>query len=102
MEHQMTVELVVVVGRTRFRELVDRSLGRQPQCQSDVSELEIEVDENDAQVATRQRHREVRRDKRLAGPTLRAEDTDEGRNGRPGVTATLAPGEHLLEREPQL
>ena len=98
----MPVELLVVEGRAGLHQVVHRPLGREPEGEADVAELEVEVDEDDVRVALGERDREVRRDERLAGAALRAEDRDD-RGGRlAGHGEALAPGDDLLERERDL
>ena len=97
------LELVPVEHAGGLREVVDGLLGRQPEAQRHVAELEVEVDERHALAALREAHGEVRRRQRLAGAALRAEDADEPRvlvDGR-RVRALLA-GHELVDLEADL
>ena len=71
---QVPVELLVVERRAGLHQVVHRPLGREPEREADVAELEVEVDEDDVRVALGERDREVRRDERLPGAALRPED----------------------------
>ena len=66
----MPLELLVVEGRASPHQVVHRVLGRHSECEPDVAELEVEVDEDDVRVALGERDGEVRRDERLPGASL--------------------------------
>ena len=77
MRRQEGVELVGVERARGLGEVVDRSLGREPEAERDVAELEVEVDERDLLAALREADGEVGRGQRLARAALGPEDADE-------------------------
>ena len=93
---QVPVELLVVERRAGLHQVVHRPLGREPEGEADVAELEVEVDEDDVRVALGERDGEVRRDERLPGAALRPEDRDERRRRLAGDGEALAARDHLL------
>ena len=79
MRCQERVELVGVERARRLGEVVDGSLGREPEAERDVPELQVEVDERDLLASLREADGEVGRGQRLAGAALGPEDADEPR-----------------------
>ena len=71
------LELVPVERAARERQVVDRLLGREPESERDVAELEVEVDDHDALADSRRGRPRGCRGERLAGPALGAEHADE-------------------------
>ena len=98
----MPLELLVVEGRACPHQVVHRVLGRHSECEPDVAELEVEVNEDDVRVALGERDGEVRRDERLPGASLRPQDGDERRIRLARDGEALAARDDFLEREGDL
>ena len=98
---EIRLELLRVERAARLREVVDRLVGREPECEADVAELEVEVDDGDLVARLGEAHRQVARRQRLAGPALRAEHADHRRERRPRspTARALLSGHRLLEHE---
>jgi hypothetical protein len=92
------VDLVEVERATDAGEVVDRPLGREAHRDSDVAELQVEIDDDGALALLRQRHGEVAGGQRLPGPALRPDDADH-RARRPSRGRAAASRHHLLQRK---
>ncbi len=99
---QVPVELLVVERRAGLHQVVHRPLGREPEGEADVAELEVEVDQDDVRVALGERDREIRRDERLPGAALRSEDGDDRGSRLTGNRKSLLSRDDLLECEGDL
>ena len=98
----MPVELLVVERLARLHQVVHRPLGRQPEGETDVPELKVEVDEDHVRVALGERDGEVRRDECLPRAALRPQDGDQRRRHPARKREALLPGDDLQEREGDL
>jgi hypothetical protein len=101
--HHVVGELVLVERAAGDREVVHRLLGRQPEGERHVPELQVEVDDEHLLPREGERRGEVARRERLARAALRAEHADEP--ALPPLArgpVTRPPGDRLAHREAQL
>ena len=103
MVDDVRVDLVRIDRAARHRKVVDRDIRWQAERETDVAELEVEVDQNHALAALGQHDGEVRGRERLARTALRPEHRHDPRVVLPrrGVRAQ-APLYRLVDREAHL
>ena len=105
MRRHVALELARVEGAGRCHEVVERSLGVDPQHDRRVAELQVEVDEQHALIRPRcERRGNVGREHRLAGATLRREHGDDASVGALVAVARIPAGTLacLVDRKRQL
>jgi hypothetical protein len=102
--HHVVGELVRVERASRDGEVVHGLLGREAEAQRDVTELQVEVDDEHALAGERERDREVARRERLSRPALRAEHADEATLtvSRVRMTCPRSTRDRLAHREAEL